>query len=131
MSNDTQPQRTPDGSVVVPMRVYKGITVFSTLVATALVVFGFFLFDAATRLDNPIRETAVWAVELTGWTPSAGVVNVAFGLLGVAVLLVGAGSYILGTRFKTAEMVDGGAAETDDSTTDRADDTNTQEEING
>jgi|GEM_PF-3203931 len=127
MSSDTQPQRTPDGSVVVPLRVYKGITVFSTLLATALVVLGFFMFDAATRLDNPIREAAVWAVGLTGWTPSTGVVSVAFGLLGVAVLLVGAGSYILGTRFKTAEMIDGGTAETDD----RTDDTNTQEQTNG
>lgn len=131
MSNDTQPQRTPDGSVVVPMRVYKGVTVFSTLLATALVVLGFFMFDAATRLDNPIREMAVWAVGLTGWTPSTGAVNVAFGLLGVAVLLVGAGSYILGTRFKTAEMLDGGETETDDNTTERADETNTQEQTNG
>lgn len=106
MSNDTQPRRTPDGSIVVPMRVYKGITVFSTLVATALVVGGFFMFDAATRLDNPIRETTVWAIGLTGWTPTVGAVNVAFGLLGVGVLLLGAGSYVLGTRFKTTEMVD-------------------------
>jgi len=113
------------------MRVYKGITVFSTLLATALVVFGFFLFDAATRLDNPIREIAVWAVGLTGVTPSTGVVNVAFGLLGVGVLLVGAGSYILGTRFKTAEMLDGGATETGDNTTEQADETNTQEQTNG
>ncbi|MCU4718342.1 DUF7315 family membrane protein [Halapricum hydrolyticum] len=117
MSNDTQPPRTPDGSVVVPMRVYKGITVFSTLVATALVVFGFFMFDAATRLDNPIREAAVWAVGLTGWTPAVGTVNVAFGLLGIGVLLLGAGSYVLGTRFKTAEMVESEDSTDSDTTT--------------
>ncbi|QSG06599.1 DUF7315 family membrane protein [Halapricum desulfuricans] len=106
MSSDTPPRRTSDGSVVVPMRVYKGITVFSTLVATGLVVFGFFMFDAATRLDNPIREAAVWTVGLTGWTPSVGATNVAFGLLGIGIIVLGAGSYVLGTRFKTAEMID-------------------------
>lgn len=98
--------RREDGTIVVPMRMYKGITVFSTLVATGLVVLGFFFFDAATRTDNLIRTSVSSLVGLTGWTPPTQVLNVSFGLLGVAVIVLGAGSYILGTRFKTAEMVD-------------------------
>jgi hypothetical protein len=114
--DETETDRTgrqEDGTIVVPMRMYKGITVFSTLVATALVVLGFFLFDAATRTDNLIRTSVRWLVGLTGWTPPSSVLNVTFGLLGVAVIVVGAGSYILGTRFKTAEMVDGSETEPD------------------
>ena len=110
-TDDTDSERTDrrdDGTVVVPMRMYKGVTVFSTLVATAMIVLGFFMFDAATRLDNPIREIVLWAIGLTGWTPATGAVNVAFGLLGVALILLGAGSYVLGTRFKTAEMIENG-----------------------
>jgi hypothetical protein len=112
--DDTDADRTgrrEDGTIVVPMRMYKGITVFSTLVATGLVVLGFFFFDAATRTDNLIRASVRWLVGLTGWTPPSPVLNVTFGLLGVAVIVLGAGSYILGTRFKTAEMVDGGDTE--------------------
>ena len=115
-TDSEQPDRREDGTIVVPMRMYKGITVFSTLVATALVVLGFFFFDAATRTDNWIRTSVSWLVGLTGWTPSTSVLNVTFGLLGVAVIVLGAGSYILGTRFKTAEMVEGtdDASESDD-----------------
>lgn len=102
------PTRVDDGTVVVPMRMYKGITVFSTLVATFLVVLGFFLFDAATQAGNPIRQVVVWATGLVGIVPSSGTLGVGFGLAGIAAILLGAGSYVLGTRFKTAEMLGDG-----------------------
>jgi hypothetical protein len=101
------PTRVDDGTVVVPMRMYKGITVFSTLVATVLVVLGFFLFDAATQAGNPVRQLVVWLAGLVGVVPSSGVLGVGFGLAGIAAILLGAGSYVLGTRFKTAEMLGG------------------------
>lgn len=116
------PTRVDDDTIVVPLRMYKGITVFSTLVATALVVFGFFLFDAATQPGNPIRRLVVGTFELLGWVPPTGVVDVAFGLLGVAVILLGAGSYILGSRFKTAEMVGGESDDGETSTDSTPDD---------
>lgn len=104
-SEPTETGRQDDGSIVLPMRLYKGVTVFSTLLATALVVLGFFMFDAATHPANPLREGAVWLVGVSGWTPPSGAVDVAFGLVGVAIVLVGAGSYVLGTRFKAEGMV--------------------------
>lgn len=102
------PTRVDDGTVVVPMRMYKGITVFSTLVATVLVVLGFFLFDAATQAGNPVRQAVVWLAGLAGVVPSSGTLGVGFGLAGIASILLGAGSYVLGTRFKTAEMLGDG-----------------------
>jgi hypothetical protein len=105
------PTRVDDGTVVVPMRMYKGITVFSTLVATFLVVLGFFLFDAATQAGNPVRRAVVWLVGLVGAVPPSGLLDVGFGLAGIAAILLGAGSYVLGTRFKTAEMLGDGDEE--------------------
>lgn len=108
---DSDPDRTgrrEDGTIVVPMRMYKGITVFSTLLATVLVVLGFVCFDAATRTDHLLRVSLRWVFEAVGVTPSVSVLNVLFGLLGVGLIVLGAGSYILGTRFKTEGMVEGG-----------------------
>ena len=102
-----RPTRMPDGTIVVPTRMYKGITVFSTLLATVLVVLGFFFFDAATQPRNLIRRVVVGIFEAVGLGLSAGVYDVTFGLLGIAAILVGAGSYILGSRFKAADMVTG------------------------
>lgn len=100
-----EPTRINEDTIVVPTRMYKGITVFSTLLATLLVVLGFFFFDAATQPRNLIRQGVVWVFEVIGFVPSAGVFDVTFGLLGIASILIGAGSYILGSRFKAADMV--------------------------
>ena len=54
-----QPRRDTDGDVVVPADLYKVVTVFSTLIAVALVVLGFLFLDAATG--------AVQRVVLLGW----------------------------------------------------------------
>jgi hypothetical protein len=110
-----EPTRVDDETIVVPMRMYKGITVFSTLLAVVLVVFGFFMFDAATQDQNLIRQAVVGLLSLVGLEEPVGVLDVGFGLLGITMILVGAGSYILGTRFKTADMLGGDSAEeTDD-----------------
>lgn len=103
-----RPTRVDDSTIVVPMRMYKGITVFSTLVAVVLVVFGFFLFDAATQPTNPIRQFVTWLAGVPGFGVPSGVLDVGFGLAGVAVILLGAGSYVLGSRFKTSEMLGDG-----------------------
>jgi len=74
--------------VDVPMRLYKTVTVFSTLFAMASVITGFVLLDSATN-----RATA----ELSE-------VNVALALAGLAAIAFGAGVYAFATRFQTAEM---------------------------
>jgi len=120
--SDSEPTgRREDGTIVVPMRMYKGITVFSTLIATVLVVLGFVCFDAATRTDHLLRTSLRWVFESVGVTPSVSALNVLFGLFGVGLILVGAGSYILGTRFKTQEMVDGSNSESESAGEERPD----------
>jgi len=84
-----RPRRADDGSdVVVPLRLYKTVTVFSTLFAVVFVLAGFVLLDSATN-----RATA----ELSEVDPVLGV-------LGLASLVFGAAVYAFSTRFRTEEM---------------------------
>jgi hypothetical protein len=74
--------------VVVPLRVYKAVTVFSTLFAVAFVLAGFILLDVATD-----RATA----DVSEIDPGLLIVGLA-GIIGGAVV------YALGTRFRAAGM---------------------------
>lgn len=85
-----------DDRVVVPMRVYKTVTVFSTLFAVVGVVGGFILLDVATN-----RAQA-----------DLGDVNPLIALLGVGLIVVSAATYAFSTRFRAAEM--GNAKESED-----------------
>ena len=85
-----------DREIVVPMRVYKAVTVFSTLFAMVGAIVGFALLDSATN-----RATA----ELSE-------VNVVLGVTGLASILLGAGVYAFATRFRADEM--GNAKDGDD-----------------
>lgn len=74
--------------VVVPKRVYKAVTVFSTTFAVIAVVVGFVLVDAATeRARAPLDEVDPWVA-----------------LAGLASILLGAVVYAFSTRFRTEEM---------------------------
>lgn len=74
--------------VVVPMRLYKTITVFSTIIAISGVLSGFVLLDVATnRTQADLSE-----------------VNVALAILGVGLIAFGAVTYAFSTRFRTVEM---------------------------
>jgi len=81
-----------DGSdrrdVVVPLRLYKTVTVFSTLFAIAFVLGGFVLLDAATD-----RATA----EISEIDPL-------LAILGLAGIAGGAAVYAFSTRFRAAGM---------------------------
>lgn len=149
MASDTdEPRRDVDGDVVVPVELYKIVTVFSTLIAVAFVVLGFLFIDAAT---GAVRRVALlgWAIGLglpiasylgylsvradagtlerlvvlfglfalsVATVPGAvqrvldaaslsdGQLQVVFAVAGVTLIGVGAGVYILGTRFRTAGM---------------------------
>ncbi|WP_336002533.1 DUF7315 family membrane protein [Halorientalis halophila] len=74
--------------VEVPMRVYKAVTVFTTLFAIITVVGGFVLLDSATN-----RATA----SLSEIRPVAA-------LLAIGLILVGAAAYAFSTRFQAAGM---------------------------
>lgn len=83
-----RPRRGPDGDVILPMRQYKAVMVFSTIIAVALVVAGFVVLDAATRrVQAPVEE-----------------VDPVLAVLGVVVIALGAGVYAFATRFRTAGM---------------------------
>ena len=74
--------------VVVPMRVYKTVTVVSTLFAVALVLGGFLLLDVATdRATAPLSE-----------------VDPLVAILGLLSFVAGAAIYAYGTRFHAAGM---------------------------
>jgi hypothetical protein len=98
---------TDDGSgggreVVVPLRTYKAVTVFSTLIAIVSVLFGFAFLDAATAEAGPLPVLFdLLDVSLPIGPDAAGLVLV---LLGLALIGLGAAVYVLGTRFRTTGM---------------------------
>ncbi|MFC7232732.1 hypothetical protein ACFQMM_17730 [Saliphagus sp. GCM10025308] len=70
------------------MRLYKTVTVFSTLLAVIGILGGFIVLDVATD-----RAQA-----------AASDVSIGLALLGVALIAGGAGAYAFSTRFRTAGM---------------------------
>ena len=91
----------PDArSVTVPTRVYKSVTVFSTLFAVVTVVGGFVLLDAATQRAS---------VSLSEADP-------VLALLGLGSIVLGAVTYAFSTRFQAAGM--GNAKDDDDEPSD-------------
>ncbi|ESP88405.1 DUF7315 family membrane protein [Candidatus Halobonum tyrrellensis] len=95
--------------VVVPMRLYKTVTVFSTLIAVVGVVVGFVLLDAATLQVSTLRSVLVALLAAVGFPTPSGVLTGVFAVCGLACILVGAGVYVLGTRFRAEGM--GGAGD--------------------
>ena len=74
--------------VVVPLRLYKTVTVFSTLFAVAFVLAGFVLLDSATN-----RATA-----------EASDIDPVLAIVGIGLLVGGAAVYAFSTRFRTEGM---------------------------
>lgn len=86
---DTSEKRRPsDDDVIVPMSVYKVVTVFSTFIAAAAVVCGFVIIDMATRGGLAPRNE----------------IDVIFALVGVGVIVLGSAIYVFSTRFQTEGM---------------------------
>ena len=94
--------------VVVPMRLYKTVTVFSTLIAVVGVVGGFVMLDAATLQVSTLRGIVVSLFAAVGVSVADGLLTGAFAILGLATIAAGAGVYVLGTRFR-AEGMGGGS----------------------
>jgi hypothetical protein len=79
---------TKSREVIVPLRLYKTVTVFSTLFAVVFVLAGFVLLDSATN-----RATAEFAE-----------IDPVLGILGLGSLVFGAAIYAFSTRFRTEQM---------------------------
>jgi hypothetical protein len=80
--------RDGDDGVVVPLRLYKTVTVVSTLIAVVAVVGGFVLLDVATqRASVPASR-----------------IDPVLGTLGLASILGGALVYAYATRFRAEGM---------------------------
>jgi len=90
--------------VVVPMRLYKTVTVLSTLVAVASVVAGFTVLDAATLRTSLVRRLVTGLLSVLGLSVPAGALDAALAALGLAIVGFGAGVYVLGTRFRAPGM---------------------------
>ena len=89
--DDASPENegAPAGrDIVVPLRMYKTVTVFSTLIAIVAILAGFVLLDSGTQ-----RATA-----------SPGEVGLPVVALGLGLIVGGSAVYAFSTRFRTAEM---------------------------
>jgi hypothetical protein len=107
-SDEEAPADAADGpsgrDVVVPMRLYKTVTVFSTLIAVVSVVFGFMLLDAATLNVSFLGAAATGALRLVGVSVADGILSTAFAVAGLGGIGFGAGVYVIGTRFRAEGM---------------------------
>ena len=91
----------------VPLRLYKTVTVFSTLIAVVAVVVGFLLLDAATLGTGLLRRAVVGLLRTLSLVPPENVLSTLFAIAGLSSIAVGAAVYVLGTRFKAPEMAGG------------------------
>ncbi|UPV99502.1 hypothetical protein M0R88_13360 [Halorussus gelatinilyticus] len=87
-TDDTDDGETRAREVEVPLRLYKVVTVFSTMFAVAFVVGGFIVLDTATqRASLALSE-----------------MNLPLAILGVAMIAAGALVYAFATRFRAEGM---------------------------
>lgn len=77
-----------DRDVVVPLRLYKTVVVFSTFIAVVGVVAGFMVLDAATRRGQAAPEE----------------VDAILALVGLVLIVGGGAVYAFGSRFRAPGM---------------------------
>ncbi len=90
--------------VVVPLRLYKTITVFSTLIAAISILAGFILLDAATLEVSVLRGVIVAAIGVVGITPDQSLLSGLLGVAGLGLMALGSGVFILSSRFRADGM---------------------------
>ena len=101
----TGPRIGPDGrEVVVPFRLYKAVTVFSTLAAVVAYLIGFTLVDAATLQISFVRTAIVYLLNSSGLYPSQDTLVAVLAITGIAFIVAGTAVYVLGTRFRGRGM---------------------------
>lgn len=90
--------------IVVPLRLYKTVTVFTTLIAVVTFLFGFLLLDAATLQIGFVQTTIVVLLDAIGVSLSQDVLTAVLAIAGVGCIVVGTAVYVLGTRFRAQGM---------------------------
>lgn len=90
--------------VVVPLRIYKLVTVVTTLLAVPLVVLGFMFLDAATLQVSFTRNVILTALGSLGVPVDRGVLSAILAVIGLSIIAVGASVYVVGARFRAAGM---------------------------
>ena len=90
--------------VVVPLRLYKTITVFSTLIAAMSILAGFILLDAATLQVSVLRSLIVSGIGAIGVTPNQDLLGGLLAVTGLGLMAFGSGVFILSSRFRAAGM---------------------------
>ncbi|WP_096592682.1 DUF7315 family membrane protein [Halorubrum ezzemoulense] len=101
----TGPREGPSGrEIVVPFRLYKAVTVFSTLAAVGTYFVGFTLIDAATLQISFVRTTIVYLLDNAGLLPPEDVLVAILAITGVGFIILGTAVYVLGTRFRGQGM---------------------------
>jgi hypothetical protein len=90
--------------VVVPMRLYKTVIVFSTLIAVVAVVVGFMFLDAATLQVSILRAVVAGLFDAVGIGVPSQVLSAGLAVTGLLVIGFGAVVYTLGTRFRARGM---------------------------
>ncbi len=99
------PRVGPDGrEIVVPLRLYKTVTTFSTLAAVVAYFIGFTLIDAATLQVSFVRTTIIYVLETIGLGVTEGVLTALLAIVGISLILLGTAVYVLGTRFRAQGM---------------------------
>jgi hypothetical protein len=86
------------------MRLYKTVTVFSTLIAVVSVVFGFMFLDAATLNVSFLGGIVRGLLAVAGVTVGEGILSTLFAAGGLGIIGFGAGVYVIGTRFRAEGM---------------------------
>ncbi|MES3516656.1 MAG: hypothetical protein PPP58_03215 [Natronomonas sp.] len=74
--------------MIVPLRLYKTVTVFSTLIAIVSILAGFIVLDRATQRATVAPED----------------VNLILAVLGIGLIVGGSAVYAFSTRFRTEGM---------------------------
>src|SRR6056297_1153989 len=90
--------------VVVPLRLYKTITVFATLIAAMSILAGFILLDAATLQVSVLRSLIVSGIGAIGVTPNQDLLGGLLAVTGLGLMAFGSGVFILSSRFRAAGM---------------------------
>ena len=98
------PESTGRRDIVVPIRLYKTITVFSTLIATGCILGGFILIDAATLQVSVLRRLLLGGLSAVGLSIDQELFSAILAIGGLTLMAAGTGVFVLSSRFRAPGM---------------------------